>query len=67
MNMALIKEYDLNMVLSHHFHNPHSSVLTMKKAIRIYWPNRGNAIARSRINSAISIIRLIKLRSDYVE
>lgn len=65
--MSLITEYDLNLVLSHHFHNPHTSISTMKKAIRIYFPNRGNAIARSRINSAISIIRSIKLRSDYVE
>lgn len=65
--MTLITEYDLNLVLSHHFHNPRASISTMKKAIHIYWPNRGNAIARSRINSAISIIRSIKLRSDYVE
>ncbi|KHE11748.1 hypothetical protein LH87_18350 [Citrobacter braakii] len=58
--MRLLTEYEIDLVLSHHFHNHDAAINTMKKAIAIYWNFRGNKIARSRIMSAIKIIKSIR-------
>lgn len=60
--MKLLTEYDIDLVLSHHFHNHDAAINTMKKAIEIYWNFRGNKIARSRILSAIKTIRFIRTK-----
>lgn len=58
--MKLLAEYDSELVLYHHFHNNAAAINAMKKAIAIYWPSRSNKIARSRIMSAIKIIKSIR-------
>lgn len=61
----ILTEYDLELVLSHHFHNRELAKETMKKAIRIYWPHRENNVAKSRIISAVTIIKTINKEGIY--
>ncbi len=58
-NSEILTEYDHELVLFHHFHNGELAKETMKKAISIYWTHRANKVARSRINSAVKVIKKI--------
>lgn len=57
--MNILTEYDADSVLRHHFHDKEASKNTLKKAIKIYWRKRNNPVARSRIKSAIEVLRLL--------
>lgn len=55
--MKLLTQYDEDLVLRHHFHNKETANYTLKKVVSIYWRNRHNNVAKSRIKSAIKILR----------
>jgi hypothetical protein len=48
------------MVLIHNYHKPDAAIRELKKCVKFYWRNRANPIARSRIKSAINIIKELK-------
>lgn len=58
--MGLLRQYDLESLLKAHYGDTDKVITTMKKAVRIYWMNRSNQIARSRLHSAIKIIRTLQ-------
>lgn len=58
--MGLLRQYDLESLLKAHYGDTDKVITTMKKAVRIYWMNRSNQIARSRLHSAINIIRTLQ-------
>jgi len=55
----LLLEYDLDKVILHHHHNYRNAIISMEKSIRLYLPRRDNHVARSRVKSAIRIIRTL--------
>lgn len=58
--MPLLVEYDCSLVIFNCFGDHRKAESVMKKAIKIYWPNRKNKIARQRVKSACNIIRWIR-------
>lgn len=58
--MALLTKFDTATVLRHHFGMKDKAIDAMKSSIGIYWAGRKNEIGRSRIKSAISVIRDIE-------
>lgn len=55
----LLTKFDMRVLRRSHF-SDRSIELAMLKAIKIYYPNRANSIARERAKSAIEIIRIVR-------
>lgn len=55
----LLTKFDMRVLRRSHF-SDRSIELAMLKVIKIYYPNRANAIARERAKSAIEIIRIVR-------
>jgi len=55
--MAILKEFTLKMVLNNAYEDKTVAIHNMKKSIKTCMPLRQHPIARSRIKSAIRIIR----------
>ncbi|MDX7989166.1 hypothetical protein FE392_17930 [Xenorhabdus sp. 12] len=57
--MALLTEFDLvNLMRTHR--EADKVIISMGKSIAIYWKGRRHPIARSRIKSAVNIIRRLR-------
>jgi len=58
--MGLLVSFNAENVLRYNCGMEGKSIAAMKNSIRIYWVKRKNDIARSRIKSAVSVIRNIE-------
>ncbi len=58
--MILLVAFNTNDVLRFNCGMEGKSIAAMKNSIRIYWARRKNEIAKSRIKSAVSVIRAIE-------
>lgn len=58
----MMQKYDYQRLMQRHYGSASSALLSMNKAINIYYPKRSNFIARNRLKSAIRIARRLKLK-----